>query len=71
MRRLPFVIWMIGWPPLHDFGELEDFLRNDVPPVDAQQAAFLLWMAIWAVVAILLWRDGSQAPAWNIKVRRE
>jgi uncharacterized membrane protein YhaH (DUF805 family) len=57
MRRLPFVIWMLCWPLVGVLSNLAEHSEGLNYSEDVRGLSALISLAIWALVAVLLWRD--------------
>lgn len=54
MDRLPFVLWLLGWPLACD---VSDYLTRSFP---SRRLVVLFWIlehTLWAAIAILLWNN--------------
>ena len=54
MKRLPFVIWTMGWPFL---GDLAHVRSSRVYSDDTEFFAAVVMLLIWICVATMLWKD--------------
>jgi len=55
MKRIDFVLWVVGWGWLIIVIEKQSAIENVDPGLWAVAAFFLV--VLWAVIAILLWRS--------------
>lgn len=59
MKRLPFVVWMVGFPLAASFWEYVDVRFGGIEKSANGIDALLIW-GIWIGVGILLWRDENK-----------
>lgn len=59
MKRLPFVLWMIGFPLVASVWEYVDVRLGSVEKAANGIDILLIW-GIWIGVGILLWKDAGK-----------
>lgn len=59
MKRLPFVLWMIGFPLVAGLWEYVDVRFGSIEKSANGMDMLLIW-GIWISVGILLWKDAGR-----------
>lgn len=68
MKRLSFVIWMIGWPLAC---AVASSLSKEPPSEDAVFVCAMFELVIWLLIAVTLWEDEPTVPKLSEKGERE
>jgi hypothetical protein len=59
MRKLPFVLWILGWPVAYELTSYLHMLDSGKPPTPMTGAAGWFFLTVWAVVAVFAY-DGRE-----------